>query len=74
MNRKRAREMGLRPGVYDPGALNAITDVAGVAVGHVTLVEGIDVSRGRRPFCLMAAIFSRIGSPLAWRWVMDLAS
>ena len=44
--RPRARELGLAPGVYPPGALNAITDVAGVRVGHVTLVEGDSVRTG----------------------------
>jgi D-aminopeptidase len=34
------------PGVFDPGPLNAITDVAGVRVGHVTLVEGDAVRTG----------------------------
>lgn len=36
-SRPRARDLGLAPGVFDPGPLNAITDVSGVAVGHVTL-------------------------------------
>ncbi|MFE3839292.1 P1 family peptidase [Pseudogemmobacter sonorensis] len=36
----RARDIGLRIGRFAPGPLNAITDVAGVAVGHVTLIEG----------------------------------
>ena len=36
----RARALGLAIGRYPPGPLNAITDVAGVAVGHVTLIEG----------------------------------
>jgi len=38
--RTRARDLGLAPGVFPPGALNAITDVSGVGVGHVTLIEG----------------------------------
>ena len=45
-NRPRAREIGLAPGVYTPGPLNAITDVAGVRVGHVTLIAGDDVRTG----------------------------
>ena len=45
-SRPRARELGLAPGVYSPGPLNAITDVAGVRVGHVTLIEGDDVRTG----------------------------
>ncbi|HLH16583.1 MAG TPA: P1 family peptidase [Bryobacteraceae bacterium] len=44
--RPRARDLGLAPGVFPPGALNAITDVAGVRVGHVTLVEGDSVRTG----------------------------
>jgi len=44
--RPRAREVGLAPGVFDPGPLNAITDVPGVAVGHATLVEGDSVRTG----------------------------
>lgn len=35
----RARDLGI-PFVGDPGPLNAITDVAGVEVGQVTLIEG----------------------------------
>ncbi len=44
--RPRARELGLAPGVFDPGPLNAITDVAGVLVGHATLVIGDHVRTG----------------------------
>lgn len=36
----RTRELGIEIGVGTPGLLNAITDVAGVAVGHATLIEG----------------------------------
>jgi len=38
--RPRAREAGLALGRLPPGPLNAITDVPGVLVGHVTLVRG----------------------------------
>ena len=44
--RPRARDLGVEPGVFPPGPLNAITDVAGVRVGHVTLVEGDRVRTG----------------------------
>jgi D-aminopeptidase len=37
--RPRARDLGV-PFVGAPGPLNAITDVAGVTVGHTTLIEG----------------------------------
>lgn len=43
---QRAREAGLRFGILQPGTLNAITDVAGVKVGHTTLVEGTRVHTG----------------------------
>jgi D-aminopeptidase len=36
----RLRDLGLATGRLPPGRWNAITDVAGVRVGHVTLVEG----------------------------------
>jgi D-aminopeptidase len=42
----RARDLGIAPGVHRPGALNAITDVEGVKVGHATIVEGERVRTG----------------------------
>ena len=45
----RARDLGLALGTGTPGPANAITDVAGVSVGHATLVAGdgaLDVGRG----------------------------
>jgi len=44
--RPRARELGLAPGVFAPGPLNALTDVPGVRVGHFTLIEGDDIRTG----------------------------
>lgn len=44
--RPRARDIGLAPGVLPPGAQNAITDVAGVRVGHTTLMNGDHVRTG----------------------------
>jgi D-aminopeptidase len=44
--RPRARDLGLAPGVFEPGPLNAITDVAGVSVGHLTLNQGDSVRTG----------------------------
>ena len=43
---QRARELGIKIGVLTPGKLNAITDVAGVKVGHSTLIEGSSVRTG----------------------------
>jgi len=44
--RPRAREIGVAPGVLPPGALNSITDVTGVLVGQVTVIEGDSVRTG----------------------------
>ncbi len=44
--RPRAREAGIVVGILPPGRLNAITDVAGVRVGQVTVVEGDSVRTG----------------------------
>ena len=39
-SRQRSRELGIAIGRYQPGPLNAITDVSGVKVGQVTLSRG----------------------------------
>ena len=44
--RPRLREFGITTGILDPGPLNAITDVPGVKVGQVTLIEGNDIRTG----------------------------
>ena len=44
--RQTARQMGLVVGVLSPGPLNAITDVAGVLVGQVTVRSGDSVNTG----------------------------
>ena len=44
--RVRARALGVAPGIFRPGANNAITDVAGVRVGHVTVIAGDSVRTG----------------------------
>jgi D-aminopeptidase len=44
--RPRARDLGISPGAGTPGPANAITDVAGVAVGHRTIVRGDAVRTG----------------------------
>src|SRR4051812_41460436 len=54
--RARARDLGVKPGVFPPGRLNAITDVAGVRVGQTTIIEGVSVRRG------VAAIFPPSGN------------
>lgn len=42
----RARDLGLTPGVLPPGPRNAITDVAGVRVGQVTITGGDSLNTG----------------------------
>jgi D-aminopeptidase len=44
--RPRARDVGIVPGILPTGALNAITDVAGVGVGQATVIEGENVRTG----------------------------
>ncbi|HEY4133248.1 MAG TPA: P1 family peptidase [Gemmatimonadaceae bacterium] len=44
--RPRARDLGVKPGVFPPGKLNAITDVAGVKVGQTTVIEGDSTRTG----------------------------
>jgi D-aminopeptidase len=53
----RARDLGLRPGVFATGTHNAITDVAGVAVGQTTIIEGDSVRTG------ITAIIPHAGNP-----------
>lgn len=44
--RPRAREIGLTIGILPTGALNSITDVGGVTVGHATLIRGESIRTG----------------------------
>lgn len=44
--RCRARALGLAPGILPPGPLNALTDVAGLRVGQITLIEGDAIRTG----------------------------
>ncbi|MCK5057210.1 MAG: P1 family peptidase [Candidatus Aminicenantes bacterium] len=44
--RPRAAELGIKIGILNPGKLNAITDVAGVKVGHFTLVKSGHIRTG----------------------------
>ncbi len=45
--RCRARDIGIKIGVHEPGPFNAITDVEGVRVGHTTIIKGSG-SRGSK--------------------------
>jgi D-aminopeptidase len=44
--RPRARDLGIKVGVLATGPLNAITDVAGVKVGHTTIIRGDNIRTG----------------------------
>jgi len=44
--RPRASDLGLKVGVLPTGPLDAITDVAGVEVGHTTIIRGEDIRTG----------------------------
>src|SRR3954471_14767189 len=44
--RARARDLGVAPGIFQPGTNNAITDVAGVKVGHTTIIIGDSIHTG----------------------------
>ena len=59
--RPRARDLGIVVGTYAPGPLNAITDVAGVRVGHATVIRGDSVRTG------ITAIFPHAGNPFESR-------
>jgi len=55
----RARDLGIVIGSGRPGPWNAITDVAGVRVGHETIVEGDAVRTG------VTVVFPHEGDPAA---------
>lgn len=42
----RLRDYGVVPGIFKTGKYNAITDVKGVSVGHLTCIEGNDIRTG----------------------------
>ncbi|MFN2601541.1 MAG: P1 family peptidase [Gemmatimonadaceae bacterium] len=44
--RPRARDIGIIVGVLPPGKVNSITDVAGVRVGHTTMIVGDSIRTG----------------------------
>lgn len=54
--RPRARDLGIEVGIFSPGTLNAITDVTGVRVSHVTVENGDDINTG------VTAIYPHNGS------------
>ena len=44
--RPRASDLGLKVGILPTGPFNAITDVAGVEVGHTTIISGDNIRTG----------------------------
>ncbi len=44
--RPRASDLGLKVGILPTGPLDAITDVAGVEVGHTTIIRGANIRTG----------------------------
>src|SRR5437660_1913179 len=44
--RPRASDLGLKVGILPTGPVDAISDVAGVEVGHMTIIRGSDVRAG----------------------------
>lgn len=57
----RIRDFGITPGYLPPGPLNAITDVAGVRVGHTTVNRDVDGVPWRTG---VTAIWPHAGNPL----------
>lgn len=60
-SRPRARALGIAPGVFPTGRWNAVTDVAGVRVGQVTIDQGDSVHTG------VTAIFPHDTNTFGWR-------
>src|SRR5487761_2335866 len=58
---RRARQLGVAPGIFAPGANNAITDVAGVLVGQTTVDDGDSIHTG------ITAILPHAGNMFAAR-------
>lgn len=44
--RPRVRDVGIKVGILPTGKLNSITDVAGVKVGHTTIIKGESIRTG----------------------------
>ncbi len=59
--RPRIRDLGIEPGIFRTGPLNAITDVAGVRVGQVTITSGDTINTG------VTAILPHGGNPFLER-------
>ena len=60
-DRPRARDLGIIVGALPTGPLNAITDVAGVRVGHATVSRGDSIRTG------VTVVFPHAGNPFEGR-------
>ena len=74
----RARDLGIEIGRLPPGPENAITDVAGLAVGHTTLIEADDVRTGvtvvvppRTPLFAASHTINGNGELTGLEWIRD---
>jgi len=74
----RARDLGIEIGRLPSGPENAITDVAGLKVGHTTLIEGEDVRTGvtvvvppRLPLFAASHTINGNGELTGLEWVRD---
>ena len=80
--RVRARALGVKPGIFQPGPLDGITDVGGVLVGQVTIVQGDSVHTGITAILphagnmftdrVPAAIFRRTAANTTYIWAISL--
>jgi D-aminopeptidase len=60
VGRARAADLGLSPGGLPTGQLNAITDVPGIRVGHVTLIEAAGAEHGELRTGVTALVHDRL--------------
>ena len=78
MRRPRARDLGIQLGRLPTGPANAITDVAGLRVGHTTLTGGEDVRTGvtvvvppRQPLFAASHTINGNGELTGLEWIRD---
>lgn len=63
--KKRMRDYGIEYGIFKTGKYNAITDVKGVKVGHVTLFSGDDMRTGVTAILPHSGNLFRLKTPAA---------
>ena len=70
--RPRASDLGLKVGILATAPLNAITDVAGVEVGHTTIISGDNVRTGVTAVVPHSSNLYREkvpGRDFRWKWL-----